>query len=154
MPTKTHGESTRRGKTREYESWAAMIQRCTNPKNPGYKRYGGRGIAVCARWRGSYVLFRQDMGPCPDGMQIEREDNNSGYEPGNCRWATPKEQANNRRRNPLYKLTKDQVEEIRFLGKAGFSNQVIADQFGITQPFVSRILNGKRHQNGGTHASL
>lgn len=79
-----------------YRSWAAMIQRCTNPKRENYSYYGGRGITVCARWR-VFENFAADMGERPPGTTLERNDNDKGYEPGNCRWATMQEQSNNRR---------------------------------------------------------
>lgn len=80
-----------------YYVWAEMIQRCTNPKNPSYYRYGGRGIRVCKRWRYSFLAFRNDMGPRPEGYTLERKNNNKGYYPNNCKWATYLEQNNNRR---------------------------------------------------------
>lgn len=84
--------------TGAYSSWCAMIQRCTNPKATGYKYYGGRGIKVCDRWRGDFLSFLADMGERPPGLSIDRyPDNDGNYEPGNCRWATAKQQVANRR---------------------------------------------------------
>lgn len=85
-----------------YRTWANMIQRCHNPKNTGFDDYGGRGITVCRRWQKSFVSFLEDMGPKPSAAHsIERKNNNRGYEPGNCRWATRPEQARNKRNNLL-----------------------------------------------------
>jgi hypothetical protein len=89
----THGLRS----TPAYTSWAAMIQRCTNPNNTGYKNYGGRGISICERWL-TFEGFFADMGQKPSSeLSLDRLDPDGNYEPGNCRWATPKEQTMNKR---------------------------------------------------------
>ena len=96
----THGLKQKDGKTTpEYHSWQAMKTRCKNPKSRCFKDYGGRGIKVCDRWDRSFVDFLSDMGPRPPGTSLDRIDLSLGYEPGNCRWATSKQQASNRSDN-------------------------------------------------------
>lgn len=85
--------------TREYHCWESMKQRCNNPKNPRYKDYGGRGISMCKEWENSFELFYLDIGIIPDGMSIDRIDNDKGYNNKNCKLSTPREQMLNTRRS-------------------------------------------------------
>jgi hypothetical protein len=122
---KTHGATG----TVEHRIWSSMKQRCENPSIPGYENYGGRGIKVCARWRYSLENFIADMGKRPSARHsIDRIDTNGNYEPGNCRWATTKQQARNRRSNRVLEYEGKRATLTDFALEYGISKITLRDR--------------------------
>lgn len=95
-----HGHNRKNQTSKTYQSWRNMIQRCASLYGKHYRTYGNRGIKVCNRWL-KFINFLNDMGDKPEGMSLDRIDNDGNYEPNNCRWATTKEQQRNRHNNRL-----------------------------------------------------
>ena len=127
MPKITHNAT----KTPTYKSWKSMRDRCNNPNDPSYPRYGGRGIFVCAAWNASFEAFVSDVGWRPSMHHtIDRIDNDGAYEPSNCRWATKKEQSRNTR-------------AVRLITHNGQTKTVAdwADHLGIPHGTIRNRLN-------------
>lgn len=134
-----HGHSQTGGRrpSPTYSTWGSMTNRCNNPNNHSYSRYGGRGIKVCERWL-VFENFLADMGEKPaKGMSIERLDVNGNYEPGNCTWATHKVQARNTRRT---KLNADIVSAIR---SNSVSTKSVVDATGCSPSTVVAARTGQ-----------
>lgn len=106
--------------TASFRIWWGMHQRCKNPNLEAFKWYGGRGITVDPRWN-RFENFYMDMGDRPDGMSIERKDNNGNYSPENCVWATPEQQMSNTRRNRLLKMQGETKTLTRWAREYGLS---------------------------------
>jgi hypothetical protein len=130
-------------KTPEYNIWKGMKRRCYNKNYRQYKDYGGRGITICDRWLESFVNFYQDMGPRPNpNMNIERIDNNKGYEPSNCKWATTKEQNRNKNCNKIPdKQTADNIRQL--YSTNNYTQQQLSVLFSCSENTIWDIINNK-----------
>lgn len=136
----THGQ-TIGGNSRLYRCWRDVVNRCTNPKVECYQRYGGSGVTICEEWRNSFEAFSRDVGEPPDvSLTIDRIDNDKGYEPGNCRWATHTTQSRNRR---YCKLSVDAAVDVRTRHAAGDSYAQLARAFGASKSTIAMCCTGK-----------
>lgn len=125
-----------------YGTWRAMMNRCYNPNDKRYATYGGRGISVCERWHdvGNFIA---DMSPRPEGLTLDRTDNNGNYELTNCRWVDMLTQARNR---PQCKLTDAQRDNILLLCHDGVARSSVAKRLGIKYGDVKNIVYGHKRR--------
>lgn len=133
-----HGHSATKSST--YKSWKEMRQRCKNPKSDKWQWYGGRGITVCDRWD-SFSNFLLDMGNRPLGKSIDRIDNDKGYYPENCRWATQKEQT---RKQNHCKLSQEIADEIRNNNtfERGYQTEM-SIKYGVSKTTINRLIKNE-----------
>lgn len=135
-------------RTLAFSSWRSAMQRCSRPSDVAYHNYGGRGIRVCERWH-DFTAFLADMGERPSAKHsLDRIDNDKGYEPGNCRWATTTEQANNRRTNRL--ITIDGVTRTvsDWTEKVGLPRGVVKDRLRHGWTEREAVLCPMRQRSG------
>lgn len=124
-----------------FKTWSGMINRCYSSLDKDYVYYGGRGIVVCSRWQ-SFECFIKDMGVRPSRCTLDRINNNKGYSPDNCRWATPIEQANNKRNN-----RKIVVDGVEFTTLAAASRH-----FGMPESTLRNRLYSEKAKSATTRA--
>lgn len=145
-----HGATSGRKQTSEWRSWQAAKNRCLNPNSKHFNSYGGRGISMCPKWFNSFSNFFKDMGEIPGlNFSLDRIDNNGNYEPGNCRWATKKEQSNNRRNSIKIDFDRKIFNAKQFADYIGVSNSTLClwNKKHGTKPelFLSLAKNKRRH---------
>ena len=134
----------------EYSTWRRILDRCYNPKNDSYNRYGGRGIKVCNRWCTSFDNFYKDMGGRPSNHHsIDRIDNEGDYTPDNCRWATPQEQGNNRGNNRRLTYNGQTMTITQWAHKAGISIETLSSRLDVHKWSLERAITEpvKRRKN-------
>lgn len=136
-----HGHSGGGQLSPTYMSWCAMLARCRNRSHPGYHNYGGRGITVCERWH-AFDAFLADMGERPPGLEMERIDNSLGYEPGNCRWATRKENGRNRRTNRIIEADGKALPVSAWAELKGIPKGIIANRLRAGMPTWMVLYQG------------
>lgn len=155
--TKHGAISNNEVKNMAYRSWLTMRQRCLNHNAPHYERYGGRGIMICDRWLESFNNFLEDMGPRPSMRHtLDRIDNNGNYEPGNCRWATRKEQSYNRSTNRLLTLNGKTMAATAWADHLGWDPEIIhgrlklewSDEMILTTPIAPQHGRERDPQTG------
>lgn len=152
-----HGHTGEGWASKTFRVWSGMRSRCTNPNTPNFKRYGGRGITVCDRWN-TFVNFLADMGEAPEGKTLERVDNNAGYSKENCKWATPKEQANNRRNNTFLEFNGRRLNIERWAEEIGVPSNTLwmrinhgkwSIEKALTtplDPYAGRFVTGRNYR--------
>ncbi len=144
-----HGHGGRINRSPTYRVWSGMIQRCSSPNNSAFRHYGGRGITICDQWR-TFENFLADMGERPEGLELERKDNNGNYEPLNCKWATRQEQCSNFSRNHLLTFngkTQHVFGWAREIGvKPSTLNSRLIAGWGIDRALTEVTSSGHRHQ--------
>lgn len=146
-----HGHAKRGQHSNTYSRWESMKRRCTNPHEKSWPDYGGRGIKICDRWLNSYQAFLDDMGECPPGLSIERRDNAKDYEPGNCYWATNRQQSSNRRSNVFLEFAGKRMTLMEWANEKGMSfdalrARVVRLKWPLERALTEPVVMGRRRK--------
>lgn len=132
--------------TKEYDAWRAAKDRCFRKKCKGYPDYGGRGITMCDDWRHDFAVFFRDMGPCPDGLTLERRDVNGNYTPDNCYWATMTAQARNKRTSHSITHEGKTMSVIEWSQVSGISYWTLLRRHKAGQPLFVPVHTGVHYE--------
>ena len=145
-PSYRHGHYINGKPSPTYQSWRAMKMRSQNPNHPRFKDWGGRGVKICERWQ-DFANFLEDMGIRTPGKTLDRIDNSKDYEPGNCRWATPREQRQNRRDQKNQHLFVAMNEQGIMI--ASNNQREFARRYGLDHGAIAGCLKGRRKTHKG-----
>jgi hypothetical protein len=139
VDTTVHGHCLKSGRTPTYHVWQSMRARCHQPGHKFYARYGGRGITICARWD-TFANFLADMGERPDGLSLDRINNDGPYSPENCRWATASQQNSNQaRRGTRYELNGESRTLTEWAAHIGMRRATLLNRIEAGWPFDEAI---------------
>lgn len=127
--------------TPEHNAWLAAKGRCCNENNPAFAQYGGRGITICEEWLSDFEAFYKHIGPRPPGCSLDRIDNDGNYEPGNVRWATREEQAQNRRSNCL------SPADVVIIRQSTKTDRALAKDYNVSQCAIQGARRGFTWKN-------
>jgi hypothetical protein len=138
-----HGATAGGRRSRAFTAWESMRRRCRDTEHKSFKWYGARGIRVCERWQGKdgFANFLADMGEPPPGMTIDRKNNSKGYDPGNCRWATQKQQQRNRRSNLLITYAGRTQTLVEWAEETGIGRQTIKTRISRSGWSIEQALS-------------
>ena len=150
---KSHGHTTNYGKSPTYSSWHAIVGRITQPSNGGYLYYKKLGVTICDRWlngdgaKGGFECFLEDMGERPSLlMSLDRINNDGNYEPGNCCWATRREQANNRRTNKHFEYQGEMMTFAELVRRTGMGKECLRHRLLRAGWTVEEAINAPKQQ--------
>lgn len=135
-----------------YISWKSMLARCENPNAPDYAKYGGAGVSVCEDWH-KFELFVLDMGIRPEGKTLDRIDNAKGYTVDNCKWSTPKQQAENRRSNKYVEFKGEKMTYSEFGRRIGIDRRDVRYMIGIKKMTVDEVITVTKKGRGASTVS-
>lgn len=137
-----------------YTVWQSMRDRCRNPNNRQWNRYGGRGIDICPQWD-DFRTFVSDMGERPPGTSLDRIDNEKGYSPDNCRWATRKEQQRNQSRAVYVTIDGEVYRAVELAERYGVNYQAVIARSKRGLPFDLVVYSGRyRDLSGLSHGGM
>jgi hypothetical protein len=150
-----HGHARVGQHSPEYRTWRGMVKRCHSKNDMRYPDYGGRGVVVCTRWRNNFEAFLSDVGKKPaTSFSIDRINNEKGYSPANCRWASRTEQARNKRSNRRLRFNGETLTAVEWAERLGFNYWTLVDRLDEGWSVKAALTTPVRQQRRQTCLSV